>query len=278
MRAVMPLVLAAVIAGTALVVLAWVFQRRLVYFPFDDVPAPATLGLHAVETIAFSTADGLELQGWFVHAPHAPRATIVVFNGNGANRAYRAPLAAALQARGFDVLLFDYRGYGGNPGSPTETGLADDARAARTYVATRRNVASERIVYFGESLGAAVATTLAVEEAPAALILRSPFTSMADMAALHYPYLPARRLLRDRFETIGRIAHAGAPLLVVAGDADTIVPADNSRRLFEAAAQPKRFVLVRGADHNDDALTAGPEVIWAVVQFLDEALCLSPAG
>jgi uncharacterized protein len=176
------------------------------------------------------------------------------------------------------VLLFDYRGYGGNPGAPTETGLAEDARAARAYAATRRDAPSGPIVYFGESLGAAVATTLAVEKPPAALILRSPFTSMADMAALHYPYLPARRVLRDRFETIGRIGHVRVPLLVVAGDGDRIVPAEYSRQVFEAAAQPKTFALIRGADHNDDALTAGPEVIAAVVQFLEDVLRVSPAA
>jgi uncharacterized protein len=275
MRGLVPVVFGALLAGAMLLVLAWLLQRRLMYFPFQDVPAPAAIGLHDAEVVTFTTADALPLGGWFIRARPAPaRGTVIVFNGNGGNRAYRAPLAAALQARGFNVLLFDYRGYGGNPGAPSESGLTLDARAARAYVAARPDVQPGRIVYFGESLGAAVAATLATGQPPAALVLRSPFTSMADMAALHYPYLPARRFLRDRFDTIDRIARVGAPVLVIAGDADRIVPVEYSRRLFEAAASPRTFVLIRGADHNDDALTAGRELVESVARFVDEALRL----
>ena len=161
----------------------------------------------------------------------------------------RATLAAALNRVGLSVLLFDYRGYGGNPGSPSEEGLATDARAARAWLAAQVDV--DRVVYFGESLGAAVAIGLAAQQAPAALVLRSPFTSLADVAAVHYPWLPARRLLLDRYPSIERIASVKAPVMVIAGDRDDIVPAVLSRRLYEAAAEPKRYVLVPGAGHND---------------------------
>lgn len=122
-------------------------------------------------------------------------------------------------------------------------------------------------MYFGESLGAAVAIGLAVEQPPAALVLRSPFTSLADVGRLHYPYLPVRLLLKDRYDSIGRIQDVSCPVLVVAGGADGIVPARQSRHLFDAARQPKRYVEIRGADHNDWELLAGRALLREVVRF-----------
>jgi fermentation-respiration switch protein FrsA (DUF1100 family) len=263
------MIIAAVMVASVLCVLMtiWTMQRRLMYFPAAAVPAPAEMGLTGVEPVTFGTTDGLRLNGWFVATP-SPRAAILVFNGNAGNRAYRGPLADAFRRRGFQVLLFDYRGYGGNPGRPTEAGLAEDSRAARIYLASRPDVDASRIVYFGESLGAAVAVRLAVEHAPAALVLRSPFTSMADVGQHHYPILPVRLLLRDRFDAIDQIRRIRAPLLVIAGDQDRIVPTENSRRLYEAAAGPKTMFVVPGADHNDAALADGDQMIDAVVTFL----------
>jgi fermentation-respiration switch protein FrsA (DUF1100 family) len=194
---------------------------------------------------------------------------VLVFNGNGGNRAYRAPLAEALRRRGFGVLLFDYRGYGGNAGTPSEAGLTADARAARAYAASRGDADPSRLIYFGESLGAAVAVRLAAEHPPAALILRSPFTSLADIGGHHYPFLPVRWLLRDRFASIDLIGRLRSPLLVIAGDRDRIVPTDHSRRLYAAAAAAarKKIVIVPGADHNDYELLAGDAMIEAIVEF-----------
>src|SRR5207245_2914097 len=183
--------------------------------------------------------DGLGLGGWFVPADGPEtRFTMIVFNGNAGHRAMRAPLAAAVGAHGVATLLFDYRGYGGNPGQPSEEGLARDARAARAYLASRRDVDAARVVYFGESLGTGVAVRLATEERPRALILRSPFPSLADVGRHHYPLLPVRWLLRDRFESADRIRGVGCPLLVIAGDRDGIIPMAMSERLFAAAAEP----------------------------------------
>jgi fermentation-respiration switch protein FrsA (DUF1100 family) len=173
-----------------------------------------------------------------------------------------------LAARGFNVLLFDYRGFGGNPGSPTEIGLAADARAARVYLADRPDVDAARLVYLGESLGTGVAVGLAAEQPPAALILRSPFTSMADVGAYHYPILPVRLLLRDRFASRDTIGRVRAPVLVIAGDRDEIVPLEQSRTLYDAAPSPKELVIIKGASHNDDELLAGEEMIQAIVRFL----------
>jgi fermentation-respiration switch protein FrsA (DUF1100 family) len=132
------------------------------------------------------------------------------------------------------------------------------------------DVEPNRIVYFGESLGAAVAVGLAVQRPPAALVLRSPFTSLADVAAVHYPWLPARRLLLDRYPSIERIASVSAPVLVIAGDRDDIVPASLSRRLYDAAAEPKRWLLVPGAGHNDRELLDGRQMMDAIERFLSE--------
>jgi hypothetical protein len=258
-----------------LLALIWSGQRKLLYFPFGAVPPPAEAGLPRAEIVAFETEDGLTLQGWFVPAASpATRLTVIVFNGNGGNRALRAPLAARLADEGIATLLVDYRGYGGNPGSPSEEGLALDARAARRYAAARPDVDPARIVYFGESLGSGVAVRLALEEhaeRPFALILRSPYTSIVDMAAHHYPFVPARWLLRDRFASIDRIARVACPLLVIAARHDTIVPSDQSERLYAAARSPKRFLMIEGADHNDYDLLAGQRVIRTIVEFLRSA-------
>lgn len=248
----------------------WAGQRRMMYFPFGGVPSPQEAGLPGAEAITFATADGLTLHGWFTEGSESSNRpfTVIVFNGNAGNRAFRAPLAAALHHHNIAVLLFDYRGFGGNPGSPTETGLAADARAARAYLTTRADVDPSRIVYFGESLGTGVATTLAAEEPPAALILRSPFTSMTDVGQLHYPFVPVKWLLRDRYAASDAIRKVSAPLLVIAGSRDSIIPIAQSRKLFDAAPGPKQFVEIAGANHNDLELLSGPEMIDAIVKFL----------
>ncbi len=254
----------------AVLALIWTMQRRLMYFPTHGVPAPGEIGLTGVEAVSVETSDGLRLSGWFVAAfGTLPRVTVLVFNGNAGNRAHRWPLAAALHRHGLQVLLFDYRGYGGNAGTPTKNGLAADSRAARAYLTGRADVDRSRIVYFGESLGTAVAVDLAVEHPPAALVLRSPFTSMADVGRHHYPFLPVRLLLRDRFAAIDQIQQIrGLPLLVIAGGRDRIVPIDNSRRLYDAAVAPKTLLVLPDADHNDDELLAGNEMVRAIGRFL----------
>ena len=264
----MRVALVALLALLLLVAIVWSQQRRLIYFPFGAVPDPGAVGLESATAVSFPTADGLTLNGWLVSRTDRPDFTLIVFNGNAGNRAFRAPLAEALARANLAVLLFDYRGFGGNPGSPTEAGLKHDARAARAYVIGRPDVDPQRIVYFGESLGTAVAADLAVDHPPAALILRSPFTSLTDVGRHHYAFLPVRWLLRDRYETIERIASVNTPLLIIGGDSDRIVPIEQTRRLYEAARHPKSLLVVGGADHNDDSLLAGREIISGVLQFL----------
>jgi len=268
------LVLSLVVAVGAIVALAWLFQRRLIYLPLVHHVPPAASVLPGAEEIRLSTADGLQLGAWFVRPDTGfARATILVLNGNAGNRSFRAPLAERLAAAGFAVLLMDYRGYGGNPGRPTEQGLIADARAARRYLISRLDVDPNGLVYFGESLGAAVAVALAAEAPPAALILRSPFASLTELGRIHYPFLPVSLLLADRYPSIDRIRAVRSPLLVIAGDADRIVPPSQSRRLFDAAPMAdKRLLWVAGADHNDWELLAGDALIDGVVDFVDAAL------
>ena len=258
-------ILLAVVLGLALL---WLGQRRMIYLPFGNVPPLASSNLSRAEDVAFTTGDGVTLHGWFVPAAAAPaRFTAIVFNGNAGHRGFRAPLAAALARHGVSTLLFDYRGYGDNAGRPSEDGLAQDARAALTYLKTRTDVDTARIVYFGESLGAAVALRLATETRPFALVLRSPFTSLSDIGRHHYPFLPVRMLLRDRYPSLERARSVSCPTLVIAGDRDSIIPTEQSRRVYDALTVEKRLVIIAGADHNDEALFDGDELIRAVLDF-----------
>lgn len=230
----------------------WFGQGKLIYFP-DPSPVPSIPG---AQEITLETSDGLKL-GASLFAPGRP-ITVLVANGNGGNRLGRVPLAEALVGKGFSVLLFDYRGYGANPGTPSERGLALDVRAARAAL-------SGTIIYFGESLGSAVVTELATEIPPAALVLRSPFTDLAAVGAEHYPLLPVRLLLRERFPTADRIAQVKVPTVVVYGEADSIVPPQQSRAVAQRAGGPVTVVAVPGANHNDRSLFDGPELVGAIV-------------
>jgi fermentation-respiration switch protein FrsA (DUF1100 family) len=261
------------VGGTVLIAvfgLFWMAQRRLIYFPTQAIEDVSIVSPE-YEEVTFTTGDGLTLSAWWIPATGDPEgSTIIVFHGNGGNRADRTPLARGLTQQGYGVLLMDYRGYGGNPGSPSEEGLLLDAEAAVAYLKSRPDVDSDKLVYFGESLGAAVAIAAAQEHPPSALILRSPFTSLPDVARAHYPYLPTGLALRDRYPSIDTIRTLDVPLLVIAGSQDTIIPFSQSRELYEASPGPKRFVTIEGADHNDPALTHGPRLIDETTGFLED--------
>jgi uncharacterized protein len=247
----------------------WLTQRRLIYFPVAFLPSLGNVGVAGGEPVTFETSDGLRLGAWFfAGSGPAPRLTLLVFHGNAGNRSDRVPLAASLLKHGVQVLLTDYRGYAGNAGSPTEEGLAIDARAALSYLQSRRDVDRSRVVYFGESLGTGVATRLASEHPPAGLILRSPFTSLVDVGRYHYPLLPVQLLLRDRFPSIDHAAHIRCPVLVIAGARDSVVPIDVTRRLYAAFNSGKTLVEIPGADHNDDALLDGDAMIESILRFV----------
>jgi uncharacterized protein len=262
--------LVVLVAVVLLLVVVWALQRRLIYLPSHATVPPAGQVLPGARDVAFRTADGLELRGWFVPAAGSDTGmAVLVASGNAGDRSLRAPLARALAHRGLAVLLFDYRGYGGNPGSPTEDGLARDVRAARGFLLTMVGVPPERILYYGESLGAAVVVELATEHPPAGPVLRSPFVDLASVAREHYPFLPVGLLLRDRYPIADRIATVRVPTTVVYGTGDSIVPPAQSQQVAEAAGGPTRLVAVPGADHNDPALLNGAELIGAIVDLAD---------
>jgi uncharacterized protein len=181
-------------------------------------------------------------------------------------------MARELATAGFDVLLFDYRGYGGNPGSPSSDGLVRDARAALAYLEDDRMVPADRILYFGESLGAGVVTALARSDPPAGLLLRSPFESLAAVGLHHYPFVPVRLLLRDEFPVASHVATLDVPATVVYGSADTIIPPDQSRAVAEAAAGSVEVVEIEGAGHNDEDMFTGAELIAAVEALADRSI------
>lgn len=235
-------------------------QRQFIYFPGSSLPPPPD-GITAVTT---TTEDGLVLTGWLARR-ESDEPLLLVFHGNAGTVADRLPLAEALGPHGVAVLLTGYRGYGGNPGTPSEEGFAQDAVAWQSWARANHD---GPLAYLGESIGTGVATRLAVTHPPRAVVLRSPFTSLVDVGQTHYPWLPLRWLLQDRYGVAERIGQVQAPTLVVAGEADQIVPVSQSRAVFQAATQPKQWLEVTDATHNHPALLNGEEMVNAIVMLL----------
>jgi fermentation-respiration switch protein FrsA (DUF1100 family) len=203
------------------------------------------------EDAHFAASDGTRLHGWYLPADN-PRAVVLFAHGNGGNLSDRADIGYLLSQRlGASVLMFDYRGYGRSEGEPTIPGVLDDARAARRWLAERAGVSESQIVLMGESLGGGVMIQLAAHDGARALILENTFSSLADVGAVHYPWLPVRFVLGDKLDSTAVIAKYRGPLLQIHGDADQIIPMTLGRKLFEAANEPKRWVTISGADHND---------------------------
>jgi uncharacterized protein len=235
----------------AVCALLYFFQERLLFLPGIPgraVPAnPAAAGL-PFEEVRIATADGETLAAWWVPAPGA-RYTLVHFHGNAGNIGHRLELLSLLHALPANVLLFDYRGYGQSTGSPDEPGLYRDAEAVWDYLTGTRGLPAERLVLHGQSLGAGVAAHLAAARAPGALILESTFTSVPELAAEIYRWLPVRWLARLRFDTRARLKDVRCPVLVVHSDADELIPYAHGERLYAAAPEPKRLLTI-GGDHN----------------------------
>jgi uncharacterized protein len=222
----------------------------LLYFPSRRLAAtPAAAGLD-YDDVEIETADGERLHAWWVPSQAPAAGHLLLCHGNGGNIGDRVVQIALLCAEGFDVLAFDYRGYGRSSGRTNEEGTYRDARAARAALLERPGVERERVFYLGESLGAAVAIELARDHPPAGLILQSAFTSIRDMARLHYPFIP-RALVPDAYPSLRLIAALDVPLLVLHGDRDEIVPAMHGEALYQAATSPKRLEIRAGAGHND---------------------------
>ena len=247
--------LVVLLLGGMVVAMLLALQRQLIYFPDSTPVSPGEAVIAGARDVTLHTADGLELRAWFVPAtgPVDTGIAVLVVPGNGGNRAGRAEFAEELSRRGLAVLLMDYRGYGGNPGSPSEDGLGADADAAAAAL-KELGYPPQRTVYFGESLGAAVVAALQVRHTPAGMVLRSPFTELADVGAHHYPWLPVRALLRDRFPVVEHLATSDVSVTVVYGDRDSVVPPALSARVADHAPSLAERVVIEGADHNDPVM------------------------
>ena len=265
------LVVVLLIGGVVVGMLYWL-QRQMIYFPDASPVPPAADVIEGARDVTLHTDDGLELGAWFVPASETGtadrRMAVLVAPGNGGNRAGRAEMAEELRQRGLAVLLMDYRGYGGNPGSPTEDGLARDAMAA-VEALDDLGYPAERAIYFGESLGTGVVAALQSKRPPAGLVLRSPFTDFADVGAEHYPWLPVRRMLKDRFPVLDHLVDSNVPVTVIYGDRDSIVPTRLSAQVADEAPSLAERVVIEGAEHNDPVMF-GPRVADAVARLADE--------
>lgn len=225
-------------------------EGHLIYLPDRRiVVTPRALGVDW-EDVIFPAADGTELHGWFV--PGDSAFTFLWFHGNAGNLSGRIWQLAAFHFQlGAALFAIDYRGYGRSRGTPTEDGLYLDAEGALAELRRRSDVDQDRIVYFGQSLGGAVAVDLATRHRPAGIVLEAAFTSAADMARILYPYVPAWPFLRSRFDSVGKMRHMHAPLLMFHGARDGIVPLEIGRRLLDAAPGSKKLVVFDDADHDD---------------------------
>ena len=257
----------AVVAYAALVGGLYLFQRQLLYFP--DRARPELLGLEklGVREVILTTEDGLSLLSWYLPA-RPGRPVIAYFHGNGGHIGYRVERLLRFAREGYGVLMLEYRGYGGNPGSPTEAGLYSDAQAALDFL-KHEGIASNRLVLYGESLGSGVAVALAVQHEVGALILEAPPTSVAEVAQCHFPYVPASLMVIDRFDSLSRIARVRAPILVLHGESDRVVPIRFGRALLDAAPDPKEGWFAPEPGHEDLARYGGLDV---VVAFIDHHL------
>lgn len=247
--------------------LLYAFQKHLLYFPTHELTtSPRAVGLF-YEDVTLQTEDGYRLHGWYLPAKGG-QPTVLFFHGNAGNISHRLQTLSVLHRLGLNVLIIDYRGYGRSEGSPSEAGTYLDAQAAWRYLVDGRGIARSQIVIFGRSLGAGVATWLANHYTPGALILESAFTSIPDLAAKLYPFLPARLLARFQYDNHGLIGSIRCPVLVIHSRADEIIPFAHGLALYEAAREPKRFLAIQGS-HNDGFLISADQYLTGISGFLD---------
>ena len=231
-----------------LVAVMYLAQRALMYFPDRVRTAPDVVGLPEAEEVVLDTVDGEHVIVWHV-APRGERPVLLYFHGNGGALRLRADRFRALTADGQGLVALSYRGYGGSTGSPTEAGILADARAAYDFAAARYG--ADKLILWGESLGTGVAVALAAERPVARVILESPFSAAVDVAAAAYPFMPVRWLMKDQFRSDLRIGKVTAPILILHGDRDQVVPIAIGERLYALAKSPKRFVRIPGGAHGN---------------------------
>lgn len=252
-----------------LVLIVFLFQSRLVYFPTlpsrDIIATPKDIGISYIP-VDITTADKIKLNAWFLPASKA-RGVLLFFHGNAGNISHRLDSLKIFHDLGLSVLIFDYRGYGRSQGSPSEPGTYRDAEAAWRYLTEKRAIPANEIIVFGRSLGAAIAAYLANQHLPKALILESSFTSVPDLAAQIYPFLPVRWLAKIRYNTQAHLKSVTCPALIIHSRDDEIIPFAHGRKLFASINAPKQFLELNGG-HNDGFLVSGQTYIEGLDRFL----------
>lgn len=241
------------------------FIQRHILYPrdADPVPLPTTSDFAGLEEVTLEASDGVRVKAWYWAGEHPT--TVVVFHGNGGHRGLRRYWMKDIRDLGYGVMIFDYRGYGGSDGSPTEEGLYSDAEAAIAWLDAR---GSRDLVYFGESLGAGVAVEMARRRQPKALVLQSAFTSAVAIAEGIYWFLPVGLLMQDRYDNLAKIHAIECPVLCIHGARDRIIPMEFGRTLFDAASEPKEWYEIEKAGHNDLTIIGGRGYLRRVDEFL----------
>ncbi|SCX97582.1 alpha/beta hydrolase [Nitrosospira sp. Nsp13] len=276
MRMLFSLSIMAAIAYAALAALIFFAQSSLVYYPGSGrniIETPSDRGL-AYESVEIATSDGESLHGWFIPVP-AATGTVLFFHGNAGNISHRMDYLLMFHRLGYNTLIFDYRGYGQSSGSPSESGTYLDAQAAWRYLTETKEIPSTHVVLFGESLGGAVAAWLAAREKPALLVLASVFTSIPDMAAKIYPFLPVRLLSRFEYSTIDYLQTVTCPVFVAHSPQDDIVPFTHGEALYQIAPEPKQFLRLQGG-HNNGFIFMQEDWVEALRKFIDTNLSAFP--
>lgn len=277
MKALISLLTMAASVYALLIIVLWFYQGRMVFLA--NVPGraltatPEDIGL-AFQSVTIPTPDGERIHGWYVpHVPDKdPRGVVLFFHGNAGNISHRLDSIRLFQGIGLDVLIIDYRGYGESTGKPSEKGLYLDGEAAWDYLVDERGIAPERIVLFGRSLGAVVASRVAGAHSPGGLIIESGFTSGADMAARLYPFLPARLVTRLEFPLVDFVRTVGSPVLVIHSRDDEIIPFDMGHTIYEAVpGQEKTFLEIWGG-HNTGFILSEPVYVPALEEFFSRVL------
>jgi hypothetical protein len=263
--------LAFVVGYGAIVGLAFAFQDQLLFQPSSRLLAtPDDAGM-AFETVHLDTEDGETLHGWWIPAADAARGTLLFFHGNAGNISGRLQSVQQFHRLGLNVLIVDYRGYGQSTGSPSEQGIYTDAETCWQHLTETRGIAPEEIVVFGRSMGGGAATWLAARHRSGAVILESVFTTVPDVGAHHYSFLPVRALATNQFDNESRVAEIDAPKLHIHSREDRVVPFKLGQRVYEAAAEPKQFLEIDGG-HNDGFLVSEATYLETIDAFLSTHL------
>lgn len=242
-------------------------QDKLIYFPERRVQITPDQVSLPYDPVTLASSDGVTLHGWYITAAARPRATVLYLHGNSGNIGNCLETARQLVLLGLNVLVIDYRGYGESTGTPSEQGMYDDAEAAWRYLRDTRHVDAQEIVIYGHSLGGAVASWLAAKHTPGALIVEAAFTSMAESAADHYPWLPVRWMLRYRYDTLESLRKVHCPVLVIHSMDDEVIGYTHGLRLYEAVTGPKAMLDLHGG-HNEAARNSPLEYTHGIDNFL----------